>query len=92
MKFIGFVKSNLGPNETYEQVLKELDQRGFEINFSKHHWMGDTPFGLIIVETNRGEITIRWHLNQKFELRLEEVCKNDFDEFIEDTLEYLSGD
>ncbi|ANF23002.1 hypothetical protein [Thermococcus piezophilus] len=92
MPFIGFVKSNYGPAETYKRILDELQRRGFEVRFSKHHWMGDAPFGLVIAETNRGEVAIRWNLGKVFELRLEEVEKEDVDEFVEDTMEYLSGD
>ncbi|WP_461864253.1 hypothetical protein [Thermococcus sp.] len=92
MPFIGFAKSGLGPYETYRRILKELEKRGFEINFSKHHWMGDAPFGLIIAESERGELAIRWYLAQKFELKLEEVSEEEFNDFIEDTMEYLSGD
>lgn len=54
--------------------------------------MGDAPFGLIIAETNKGDVAIRWSLGKEFRLRLEETEKEDYDEFVEDTLEYLSGD
>ncbi len=54
--------------------------------------MGDAPFGLVIAESNKGELAIRWYLAQKFELKLEEVGEEEFNDFIEDTMEYLSGD
>ncbi|ACJ15695.1 hypothetical protein, conserved [Thermococcus onnurineus NA1] len=92
MPYIGFVKSPYGPAKTYELILKELEKRGFDVTFSKHHWMGDAPFGLIIAETDRGEVAIRWNLGKTFGLKLEEVEKGDVDEFVEDTMEYLSGD
>jgi hypothetical protein len=92
MAYIGFARSPYNPSKTYETILDELRKRGFEVEFSKHHWMGDAPFGLIIAETNRGDVAIRWSLGKEFRLRLEETEKEDYDEFIEDTLEYLSGD
>lgn len=94
MAYIGFARSPYNPSKTYETILDELRRRGgFEVGFSKHHWMGDAPFGLIIAETNKGgDVAIRWSLGKEFRLRLEETEKEDYDEFVEDTLEYLSGD
>ena len=92
MAYIGFARTNLGPYETYEKILEELKNREFKIKFSKHHWMGDAPFGLVIAETDKGNLAIRWSLGKSFELRLEKVSEEDLNEFIEDTLEYLSGD
>ncbi|WP_365942333.1 hypothetical protein [Thermococcus sp.] len=54
--------------------------------------MGDAPFGLIIADSDKGKIAVRWALGEELELKLEEVSDEDWDEFIEDTLEYLSGD
>ncbi|WP_297468231.1 hypothetical protein [Thermococcus sp.] len=92
MAYIGFARSSYGPAKTYELILEELKKRGFTIEFSKHHWMGDAPFGLVIAETDKGKIAIRWNLGKEFSVRLEEVSEEDWDEFVEDTLEYLSGD
>ncbi|AHF79714.1 hypothetical protein [Thermococcus paralvinellae] len=92
MAYIGFARTHFGPYETYEKILEELRKRGFNISFSKHHWMGDAPFGLIIADSDKGKIAVRWALGDRFELKLEEVSDEDWDEFIEDTLEYLSGD
>ncbi len=92
MPFIGFAESNLDPYETYERILRELEERKFKINFSKHHWMGDVPFGLVIAENNTEVLAIRWHLGKKFKLKLEEANREDFDEFVDDTLGYLRGD
>ncbi|AMQ19146.1 hypothetical protein [Thermococcus peptonophilus] len=92
MAYIGFARSPHNPSRTYEMILDELKKLGFKVIFSKHHWMGDAPFGLVIVETNRGDVAIRWSLGDEFRLKLEEVEKEDHDEFVEDTLEYLSGD
>ncbi len=92
MPYVGFAKSPYGPNRTYEEVLNELKKRSFEIGFSKHHWAGDLPFGLIIAETNRGEVAVRWSLGKEFSLRLEEVEGETYDEFVEDTLEYTNAD
>lgn len=46
----------------------------------------------MIAETDKGNLAIRWSLGKSFELRLEKVSEEDLNEFIEDTLEYLSGD
>lgn len=55
MPYLGFARSPPhGPVKTYELVLDELRRRGFSIRFSKHHWAGDLPFGLIMAETDRG--------------------------------------
>jgi len=92
MAYIGFAKSPYGPGRTYEEVLEELRKRGFTIGFSKHHWAGDLPFGLIVAETERGPVAIRWSLGREFSLRLEEVDMETYDEFVEDTLEYTNAD
>ncbi|WP_297534747.1 hypothetical protein [Thermococcus sp.] len=92
MAYIGFARSPYGPARTYEEILGELERRGFVVEFSRHHWMGDAPFGLIIAETSRGKVAVRWNLGDEFRLKLEEVGEEDVEEFIEDTLEYLSGD
>lgn len=92
MAYIGFARSPHGPAKTYELIIKELKRMGFEVEFSKHHWMGDVPFGLVIAETDRGKIAIRWNLGDEFGIKLEKVSEDDWDEFVEDTLEYLSGD
>ncbi|NJE01721.1 hypothetical protein [Thermococcus sp. JdF3] len=92
MPYIGFARSPYGPAKTYELIMDELRKRGFRIGFSKHHWMGDAPFGLVVVETERGAIAIRWNIGDAFTIRLEEVNDDDWDGFVEDTLEYLSGD
>ncbi|WP_297421582.1 hypothetical protein [Thermococcus sp.] len=92
MAYIGFVKSPYGPGRTYEEVLKELKRRGFEVTFSKHHWAGDLPFGLIIAETDRGPIAVRWSLGREFSIKLEEVNGGTYDEFVEDTVEYTNAD
>lgn len=92
MAYIGFAKSPYGPGRTYEAVLEELRRRGFEIGFSKHHWAGDLPFGLIVAETERGPVAVRWSLGREFSLRLEEVDGETYDEFVEDTLEYTNAD
>ncbi|WP_457742552.1 hypothetical protein [Thermococcus sp.] len=92
MAYIGFARSPYGPVKTYEEILRELENRGFEVGFSRHHWMGDVSFGLIIAETDKGKVAVRWNLGNEFRLKLEEVSDEDVEEFIEDTLEYLSGD
>ncbi|GAB6135932.1 hypothetical protein [Thermococcus prieurii] len=92
MAYIGFARSPYGPAKTYELILEELKKRGFGVEFSKHHWMGDVPFGLVIAETDKGKIAVRWNLGREFSIKIEEVSDEDWDEFVEDTLEYLSGD
>ena len=92
MAYIGFARSPYGPAKTYEIILEELKNSGFRVDFSKHHWMGDAPFGLVIAESGDDKIAVRWNLGKEFSLRLEEVAEDDWDEFVEDTLEYLSGD
>jgi len=37
MPFTGFAETDRGPAETYDLVLRELEGRGFEVTFSKHH-------------------------------------------------------
>ncbi|NJE09824.1 hypothetical protein [Thermococcus sp. MAR1] len=92
MPYIGFVRSPHGPVKTYELILRELERRGFSIEFSKHHWAGDLPFGLVMAETNRGEVAVRWALGREFMMELEEVDKETYDEFVEDTIEYTNAD
>ncbi|ASJ10091.1 hypothetical protein A3L12_01655 [Thermococcus sp. P6] len=92
MPYVGFARSPYGPAETYRIILEELGRRGFSVGFSKHHWAGDLPFGLIVAETDSGEVAVRWSLGGKFELKLEEVDKETYDEFVEDTLEYTNAD
>ncbi len=92
MAYIGFARSPYGPIKTYEVILKELEKRGFRVGFSKHHWAGDLPFGLVIAETERGPVAIRWSLGKEFSLRLEEVDRDTYDEFVEDTIEYTNAD
>ncbi len=92
MPYIGFARSPHGPAKTYQLVLSELKRQGFSIEFSKHHWAGDLPFGLIVAETERGEVAIRWALGREFKVEIEEVDGETYDEFIEDTLEYTNAD
>ncbi|NJE60764.1 hypothetical protein [Thermococcus sp. 21S7] len=92
MPYIGFAKSPYGPAKTYEVLMRELEKLGFRVFFSKHHWMGDAPFGLIVAETDKGNVAIRWNLSGEVDLRLEKVEGGDFEEFVEDTMEYLTGD
>ncbi len=92
MAYIGFVKSPYGPGRTYEEILKKLGEMGFDVRFSKHHWAGDLPFGLVVAETERGPVAIRWSLGKEFSIRLEEVDKETYDEFVEDTIEYTNAD
>ncbi|WP_297089839.1 hypothetical protein [Thermococcus sp.] len=92
MPYIGFARSPYGPAKTYQLVLNELERQGFSIEFSKHHWAGDLPFGLIVAETERGEVAIRWALGREFKVEIEEVDGETYDEFIEDTLEYTNAD
>jgi hypothetical protein len=92
MAYIGFVKSPHGPGRTYEVILDELKKRGFTIGFSKHHWAGDLPFGLVIAETDRGPVAVRWSLGREFSIKLEEVNRETYDEFVEDTIEYTNAD
>jgi len=92
MPYIGFARSPYGPIKTYEIILKELEKRGFDVSFSKHHWAGDLPFGLVVAETSKGSVAIRWSLGKEFSLRLEKVGEETYDEFVEDTLEYTNAD
>ncbi|CAD5243781.1 hypothetical protein [Thermococcus camini] len=92
MPYIGFAKSPHGPGRTYEMVLEELGKMGFRVEFAKHHWAGDLPFGLIVAETDRGPVAVRWSLGREFSLRLEEVDRENYDEFVEDTIEYTNAD
>jgi hypothetical protein len=92
MPYVGFVRSPHGPVKTYELILRELERRGFSIEFSKHHWAGDLPFGLVMAETNMGEVAVRWALGREFTMELEEVDKETYDEFVEDTIEYTNAD
>ncbi|ASJ06718.1 hypothetical protein [Thermococcus pacificus] len=92
MAYIGFVKSPYGPGRTFDAIIDELKRQGFTIGFSKHHWAGDLPFGLVIAETDKGPVAIRWSLGKEFSIRLEEVDKETYDEFVEDTIEYTNAD
>jgi len=92
MPFVGFAKTDKGPLQTYEIILEELARRGFNVTFSKHHWAGDMPFGLIIAETDKGPLAVRWSLGKKFELRIEEIDEEAFEDFTEETLDYIGGD
>ena len=92
MAYIGFVRSPYGPGRTFDLIVKELTERGFKVGFTKHHWAGDLPFGLVIAETDRGPVAIRWSLGKEFSIRLEEVDKETYDEFVEDTVEYTNAD
>ncbi|ASJ04199.1 MULTISPECIES: hypothetical protein [Thermococcus] len=92
MPYVGLVRSPHGPVKTYELILSELKRRGFTIEFSKHHWAGDLPFGLVMAETDRGEVAVRWALGREFKMELEEVDKETYDEFVEDTIEYTNAD
>ncbi|AEC52860.1 hypothetical protein PNA2_1946 [Pyrococcus sp. NA2] len=92
MPLIGFAKVEGGPEEALNFVLKMLTQHGFKVNFYRHHWAGDLPFGLIIAETSKGKVAIRWYLGNSTSFKLENVSEEAFDEFIEETLEYIGGD
>jgi|GEM_PF-859300 len=92
MAYIGFVRSPHGPIKTYGLILQELGRRGFEVGFSRHHWAGDLPFGLVVAETQKGPVAVRWSLGREFSFRLEEVDKETYDEFVEDTIEYTNAD
>ncbi|ASJ16848.1 hypothetical protein A3L04_07060 [Thermococcus chitonophagus] len=92
MPTIGFAKINGGPEEAVEFVLKKLKEKGHEITFHRHHWAGDMPFGLVIVETNKGKVAVRWYLGDEFTFRLEEVSDEAFEDFIDETLDYIGGD
>jgi len=92
MPYVGFAKSPYGPIKTQEVILGELRKRGFKVEFFKHHWAGDLPFGLIVAETDKGEVAVRWALGRELSLKLEEVDKETYDEFVEDTIEYTNAD
>ena len=92
MPFVGFAKTPEGPLKTYELIMNELSKRGFNVVFAKHHWAGDMPFGIIIAETDKGHLAVRWSLGKKFELRIEEIDEEAFEELIEETLDYIGGD
>ncbi|WP_297457883.1 hypothetical protein [Thermococcus sp.] len=92
MAYIGFAKSPYGPSKTFDAIIEELRRRGFTIGFSKHHWAGDLPFGLVMAETDRGPVAVRWSLGKEFSMRLEEVDRETYDEFVEDTIEYTNAD
>ncbi|AFK22799.1 hypothetical protein [Pyrococcus sp. ST04] len=92
MATIGFAKIDGGPEEALDFILKELKERGFEIEFYRHHWAGDMPFGLVIAETNKGKVAIRWYLGNGFSFKLEEVSEDAFEDFIDETLDYIGGD
>ncbi len=92
MPYIGFARSPHGPIKTYELILEWLREKGFNVGFSKHHWAGDLPFGLIVAETQKGPVAVRWSLGREFTIRLEEVEGETFEEFVEDTVEYTNAD
>ncbi|WP_297070462.1 hypothetical protein [Thermococcus sp.] len=92
MPYAGFVKTKEGPLKTYERIINELQKEGFEVTFSKHHWAGDMPFGLVIAETNRGPVAVRWSLGRDFEMRVEKMDEDAFEDFVEETLDYIGGD
>jgi len=92
MPYIGIARTSLGPLQTYQLILEELSKRGFSVGFSKHHWAGDMPFGLVLAETNRGMVAVRWSLGESFELRIEEIDEEAFEDFVEETLDYIGGD
>ncbi len=92
MNFIGFAEVEAGPQKAYETILKELERRGFSVSFSRHHWIGDMPFGMVIAETDIGKVAIRWRLGKEFNLKLEEVDEGTYEDFVDETMEYLSGD
>jgi len=90
--YVGFVKTSEGPLKTYERILEALQKEGFEVTFSKHHWAGDMPFGLVIAETSMGRVAVRWSLGKNFEMRLERMNEDAFEDFVEETLDYIGGD
>ncbi|ACS33719.1 hypothetical protein [Thermococcus gammatolerans] len=92
MPYAGFARTTEGPLKTFERIMEELKKRGFEVSFAKHHWAGDMPFGLIIAETNKGPLVIRWSLGKRFELRIEEIDEDAFEDLIDETLDYIGGD
>lgn len=92
MPFAGLARTSKGPLETYMEVLTALEREGFKMRFSKHHWAGDLPFGLVLAETDRGHVAVRWNLRRTFQLEMEEIDEEAFEDFVEETLEYLSGE
>ncbi|WP_372915433.1 hypothetical protein [Pyrococcus kukulkanii] len=50
------------------------------------------PFGLVIAETNKGKVAVRWYLGREFTFKLEEVSEEAFEDFIDETLDYIGGD
>ncbi|MDI3475931.1 MAG: hypothetical protein PWQ79_1429 [Thermococcaceae archaeon] len=92
MPYIGIAITDSPPEKTYKKLLRALEEKGFKVDFSKHHWAGDLPFGLLIAETNRGKVAIRWSLGRGFKFKLEEIDEEAFEEFIDETLDYISGD
>ncbi|ASJ02439.1 hypothetical protein A3L09_03805 [Thermococcus profundus] len=92
MYYIGKARSPYGPHKTQEVILEELKKRGFDVSFTKHHWAGDLPFGIVIVEGEKGHVAVRWSLGREFTFELEKTDKETFDEFIEDTVEYTNAD
>ncbi|AMM54871.1 hypothetical protein [Pyrococcus kukulkanii] len=92
MPTIGFAKIEGGPGEALKFVLKKLREEGYEVTFYRHHWAGDMPFGLVIAETNKGKVAVRWYLGREFTFKLEEVSEEAFEDFIDETLDYIGGD
>ncbi|WP_317259665.1 MULTISPECIES: hypothetical protein [Pyrococcus] len=92
MPIIGFAEVNATIHEIPSLIMENLKEFGIEVSFYRHHWAGDLPFGLLIIESNKGPLAIRWHFGKKFSLRLEEVSEEAFEEFVEETLDYLGGD
>ncbi|HII60364.1 hypothetical protein [Pyrococcus horikoshii] len=92
MSVIGFAKVKGGPEEALAFILEKLRENGFKVNFYRHYWVGDMPFGLVVAETNKGKVAIRWYLGESFSFKLEEVSEEAFEEFVDETLDYLGGD
>ncbi|WP_048146666.1 hypothetical protein [Pyrococcus abyssi] len=92
MPTIGFAKVKGGPEEALSFVLESLKEKGFNVEFYRHHWAGDMPFGLVIAETDKGKVAVRWYIGDSFSFKLEEVSEDAFEEFIDETLDYLGGD
>ncbi|ASJ03023.1 hypothetical protein A3L09_07010 [Thermococcus profundus] len=91
MPYAGFARTSVGPLKTCGPILNELEG-GFHVTFSKHHWDWDMPFGLVIAETDRENIAVRWTLWDGFGLRLEEIDKEAFEDFLEEAIDYIGGD
>ncbi|WP_048147759.1 hypothetical protein [Palaeococcus ferrophilus] len=92
MPYVGLAKTSEGPLGAYRKILSALEREGFNVRFSKHHWAGDMPFGLVLAETDLGDVAVRWSLGREFELKLEEIDEEAFEDFVEETLDYIGGD